>query len=137
MKTRTAVYRIVALACLAVLSTTGIASAEIETPRILSAAFDGSGRLKVTATHAGAYAGCYLTINGGLSKSSVNIAIVGRQLTSSEATRGRAIIKTVRRYYCRQRSLYVNAELVCLSGEIAQKTSAVVKVSVPSANVRR
>lgn len=111
--------------------------AEVGTPRITSAVFDSNGKLVVTSTHPGAYAGCYLVVNGGLRASNVSTQIVGKQLSSAAASAVRTTIKTARRYYCQQRNLYVNVEVVCVGDEVAQKNSAVVKVAVPSRNVRR
>ncbi len=116
---------------------TSAAYAEVGTPRITAGVFEGNGKLMVKVRHPGAYEGCYVTINGGLTSDSQDTAIVGRQITAREAAAGRATIRTARRYYCSKRNLYINAEVVCLTDEVAQLNSAVKRVAVPSSNVRR
>lgn len=112
------------------------AFAQVSKPKISSAKFDSDGKLIVSVSY-DAIAGCYVAINGGLSSSSVSTGITSIQLSSSQAEKGKATIKTKRKYYCKRRTLYVNAELTCLNDVIGSATSSVKSVSVPSSNVKR
>ena len=126
---------------LAVLSFSIIASAsnsyaQVEKPTIKSAAFDSNGKLIVKADHAG-FKDCYFTINGGLSRSKVDTGITSKQLSAHDEETGKVKIKTVKKYYCKKRTLYVNAELTCYGDVVGQATSEAVAVSVPQGNIRR
>lgn len=118
------------------LAIVAVAEAQVEQPKISSATFDDDGKL-IVKTKFSAIAGCYVSVNGGLSRNDVETGITSVQLSEAQATRGAVTLKTRRRYYCQKRTLYVNVELVCLNEVIGSATSAVKAVTVPSSNVRR
>ena len=113
-----------------------VAEAQVEAPTISSASFDSDGKL-VVKTKFSAIEGCYIALNGGLSKNSVETGITSVQLSSSQASRGVVTLRTKRRYYCSKRTLFVNTELVCLNSLIGSATSSAKAVAVPSVNVKR
>ena len=126
---------ILLVSCLVLIATTQTVFAEITTPQITSAAFDATGRLKVKVSDVG-YEGCYITVNGGLSRSTTTTAIVSTQISAAEAASNKVAIKTRRKYFCRRRTLYVSLEKVCLGNEIGSANSSVKAVRVPTGNVR-
>lgn len=112
------------------------AEAQVEVPTISSASFDSDGKL-VVKTKFTAIEGCYVALNGGISKNSVETGITSVQLSASQAARGAVTLRTKRRYYCSKRTLYVNTELVCLNSLIGSATSEAKAVAVPRGNVKR
>ncbi len=102
---------------------------------INSARFDAQGRLVVKVSEVGTE-NCYLTVYGGLTRKSVDTAIIGRLATGAEVLGNRAAIRTRRRYYCKKRTLLVNVQRLC-TDDTPPSTSDTVEVSVPAGNVKR
>ena len=113
-----------------------IASAEIPIPILNSAKFDSQGRLVVKVSSL-PIEGCYVTVNGGLSSHKIDTAIVGIVMSASDAEKKSVTIRTMRKYFCKRRTLYVNVESVCLNTEIGQTNSKVKSVAVPDTNFKR
>ena len=109
------------------------AQSQIADPILRNASFDSSGRLMVS-TNFSAYEGCYVTVKGGLSPNKIDTAIISKQLTQAAAEKGAISIRTVRRYFCKRRTLYVNIELVCLGDVIGSALSKTKAVPVPASN---
>ena len=78
-----------------------------------------------------------MTVNGGLSSHKIDTAIVGIVMSASDAEKKSVTIRTMRKYFCKRRTLYVNVESVCLNTEIGQTNSKVKSVAVPDTNFKR
>ena len=125
-----------AVAALCVIASPVKGYTQVEAPQIQLAQFDQQGKLKVKARFNG-IEGCYLVVNGGLTRATVDTGITSIQLSAAQAHRGYATLKTKKRYYCKQRKLYVNTELVCLNEIVGSAVSDTEIVTVPQANLRR
>jgi hypothetical protein len=107
----------------------------VQAPRLNSVSFDNLGKLVVHASDVGP-AGCYLIVNGGLSAGKISTAITSKRASEQDVANNRVAIRTLRRYYCRRRQLYVQLEKVCLGNLVGAALSNKRIVAVPIRNVR-
>jgi len=111
------------------------ATAQVSVPKILSARFDGQGKLVVSAKDVTAE-GCYFIVNGGLAPRKVKTGITSALITAEDVALNKKRLRTQRKYFCKRRTLYVTVQVICLTSIIGDQTSKPVAVTVPNSNIR-
>lgn len=107
------------------------AQAEILTPTIEGGRFDTKGRLSIIITKIPP-TGCSLALWGGVSSKSIDTLITARKINDADSVRTSITIRTRRKYYCKERTLYVRIISECYPEAAPSK---VVRVSVPAENI--